>query len=129
MMEILLQGAACMLFVALALAWLATFSRLIPVGPVQRLVKDYGALIRAHIDYLLMALFCLAFYALRVPLPRPACWLVVIGGFSNPSLFLLRALVPEASGWGATRLLRSVSFALTTAGFGWVGVTLLGTPE
>jgi hypothetical protein len=124
-MEILLRGAACMLLVALALAWLATFSKLLPIAAVQRLVKDYGALIRSHIDFMLMALFCMAFYTLRVPVPTLACWLVVIGGFSNPSLFLLRSVIPSASGWQGIRLLRAASFTITTIGFGWVGLAML----
>jgi hypothetical protein len=114
-----------MLLSALVLAWIATFCRLIPFEPVARLIKDYGSLIRAHIDLLMMALFCMAFYAIRVPLPVEACWLVVIGGFANPSLFLLRAVDPRAQIGPVRKAYRVASFATTTAGFTWVAVSIL----
>lgn len=124
-MKILLAGAAGMLLTALALAWIATFCRLIPFEPVARLVKDYGSLIRAHIDLLMMALLCMALYAIRVPLPVEACWLVVIGGFTNPSLFLLRAIDPSPQIGPARKAFRVASFATTTVGFTWASTTIL----
>jgi len=124
-MSILLAGAALMLIAALILAWVATFTRLMVVPPVAAMIKDYGALIRAHIDLLMMALLCLALYAIRVPLPSAACWLVVIGGFSNPGLFLIRALDPVARPSRARTALRLASFAITTIGHGWVACSIL----
>lgn len=124
-MNILLKGGVGMLFVALVLAWVATFTRLIVVPPVQALIKDYEALIRAHIDLLLMSLLCMALYAVRIPLADAACWMIVIGGFSNPSLFLLRALDPEAAITWPRQAFRLVSFSTTTAGFGWAGCSIL----
>lgn len=124
-MTILLKGAVGMLFAALVLAWIATFCRLIAVASIQALIKDYEALIRAHIDLLLMSLFCMALYAVRIPLPDMTCWLVVIGGFSNPSLFLLRALAPEAPNTWPRKAYRPASFITTTAGFCWVGYSML----
>lgn len=124
-MKILLAGAAGMLLSALVLAWVATFCRLIPFEPVARLIKDYGSLIRAHIDLLMMALFCMALYAIRVPLPVEACWLVVIGGFMNPSLFLLRAVDPRPQIGPARKTYRVASFATTTVGFVWAACSIL----
>jgi len=43
-MDILLKGAVWMLFAALVLAWVGTFSKLIVVRPVQALIKDHEAL-------------------------------------------------------------------------------------
>jgi hypothetical protein len=124
-MNILIKGAVGMLFAALVLAWVATFAKLIAVRPIQARIKDYGALIRAHIDLLLMSLLCLTLYSVRIPLPTAACWLVVIGGFTNPSLFLLRALDPEAPSTWIRKTFRLASFTTTTVGFGWVGYSLL----
>jgi hypothetical protein len=124
-MKILLAGAAGMLLSALVLAWVATFCRLIPFPPVARLIKDYGSLIRAHIDLLMMALLCMALYAIRVPLPVEACWLVVIGGFTNPSLFLLRAIAPQQQISVARKAYRTASFATTTVGFAWSAAAIL----
>jgi hypothetical protein len=124
-MNVLLIGAVGMLFTALVLAWVATFAKLIVVRPVQALIKDYGSLIRAHIDLLLMCLLCLALYAIRIPIPAAACWMVVVGGFTNPSLFLLRAVRPDAPMTWRRQAFRLFSFVTTTAGFGWTGYALL----
>jgi hypothetical protein len=124
-MSILLGGAAYMLIAALILGWLATFAKLIRVEPVAALIKDYGALIRAHIDLLLMALLCLGLYAIRLPLPSVACWLVVAGGFTNPGLFLIRAFNPVARPTLTRQVLRLASFSITTAGHGWIAVAIL----
>lgn len=124
-MNVLLIGAVGMLFSALVLAWVATFAKLIVVRPVQALIKDYSSLIRAHIDLLLMCLLCLAIYAIRIPIQAAACWMVVVGGFTDPSLFLLRALNPDAPMTWYRQTFRVFSFATTTAGFGWTGYALL----
>lgn len=123
-MDILLKGAVCMLFAALVLAWVGIFTKLIVIRPVQAMIKDYEALIRAHIDLLLMSLFCLALYAVRIPLAEAACWMIVIGGFSNPSLFLLRALDPESPNTWPRQIFRLASFATTSTGFGWAGCSI-----
>ena len=125
-MNVLLGGAACLLISALALAWVATFARLMVVAPIAAAIKDYGAPIRAHIDLLLMALFCLALYAIRVPLPPVACWLVVVGGFTNPGLFLIRALDPVEHPGPLRRAFRLASFGVTTIGHGWIAWSILG---
>lgn len=46
-MNVLLKGAVAMLWTSLALAWVATFSRLIIVRPVQARIKDSGAMVKA----------------------------------------------------------------------------------
>ena len=124
-MNILLAGAAYMLIAALVLAWVATFAKLIIWRPVAGLIKDYGALIRAHIDLLLMALLCFALYSIRIPLPLVACWLVVVGGFTNPGLFLIRALNPVAKPTLMRQILRLASFSITTLGHGLIALSIL----
>ena len=73
----------------------------------------------------LMALFCLAFYATKIPLPITACWLVVIGGIANPCVFVVAAFDPDF--WEKTiwKVYSAISFIITTIGFAWVGITLL----
>lgn len=125
-MEILLIGAVIMFFAVLVSAWLMTFARWFPIKGIDgEFLTDYKTMIRAHVDFALMALFCLAFYAVKVPLPVAACWLVVIGGIANPCVFVVAAFDPnfwEKKGW---RVYSAISFVITTIGFGWVGVTLL----
>ncbi|GAB4270012.1 MAG: hypothetical protein Kow0065_20000 [Methylomicrobium sp.] len=125
-MEILLIGATLMIVAALASAWLMTFARWFPVDGIDGgFLKDYKTMIRAHIDFVLMSLFCLAFYALKIPLPVAACWFVVIGGLANPSIFVIASFDPAF--WEKTiwKVFAAVSFAITTIGFLWVGVTIL----
>jgi hypothetical protein len=60
-----------------------------------------------------------------VPLSVIACWLVVIGGISNPMVFVIAAFNPkfwEDSFW---KIYTAVSFVITTIGFGWIGISLL----
>ncbi len=125
-MEILLVGAVIMFFAVLASAWLMTFARWFPIkGIDEEFLTDYKTMIRAHIDFALMALFCLAFYAVKVPLPVAACWLVVIGGIANPCVFVAAAFDPNFWDKTAWKVYSAISFVITTIGFGWVGITLL----
>ncbi|MGZ4970198.1 MAG: hypothetical protein ACXV7H_11820 [Methylobacter sp.] len=125
-MEILLIGAVLMIFAVLASAWLMTFARWFPVKGIDgEFLTDYKTLIRAHIDFALMALFCLGFYAVKVPLSVTACWLVVIGGITNPCVFVIAAFDPafwEKTVW---RVYSAISFIITTVGFVWVCIGLL----
>lgn len=125
-MEILLIGAVIMFFALLASAWLMTFARWFPVKGIDgEFLTDYKTLIRAHVDFALMALFCLGFYAVKVPLSVTACWLVVIGGIANPCVFVIAAFDPTF--WEKTiwKVYTAISFIITTIGFGWVGISLL----
>jgi hypothetical protein len=119
-MDILLKGGVGLIAAALAMAWLGTFARWFPVRGVDGgFVKSYDTLVKAHLDFLLMALFCLAFYATRLPIPAAACWLVVIGGFTNPGVFVIVAFLPDAWSRLWMRLYTGASFLVTTIGFGW----------
>lgn len=50
--------------------------------------------LQAHIDFLLMSALILGFYAARVGLPWHVRWAMVVGAFTNSSLFLLYAIFP-----------------------------------
>ena len=127
-MEILLIGAVAMIAALLVSAWLMTFARWFPIEGIDGgFLVDYKTLIRAHIDFALMALFNLGFYGLGIDLPILACWCVAIGGFTNPSVFVIAAFDPDF--WNKThwKVLTAISFVITTIGFSWVGVTILQT--
>jgi hypothetical protein len=124
-MHILRNGAVFMLFASLLLAWIATFSNLIVIDRVRAIVRDHGSLVRSHIDLLLMSILCFSLSNVNAPLPRLACWLIVIGGFTNPSLFLIRAVVPDELAMAARRTYRLCSFLTTTTGFVWAGWVIL----
>ena len=125
-MGILLIGAgACMAALILS-AWLMTFARWFPIpGIDQKFLVDYKTMIRAHVDYALMALFNLGFYGTGLELPVFACWCVAIGGFANPTVFVIAAFDPDF--WHKThwKIYTAISFVITTIGFVGVGSALL----
>lgn len=125
-MSILLIGAvACMAALILS-AWLMTFARWFPIqGIDEKFLVDYKTMIRAHVDYALMALFNLGFYGTGIDLPVFACWCVAIGGFANPTVFVIAAFDPGF--WQKThwKVYTAISFIITTVGFIGVGAALL----
>ncbi len=124
-MEILLIGAvACMTALILS-AWLMTFARWFPIKGIDEKIPDYKTMIRAHVDYALMALFNLGFYGSGVELPVFACWCVAIGGFTNPSIFMVATFDPDFWDKQLWKIFTAISFLITTIGFVGVGVTLI----
>lgn len=128
-MEILIQAAVGMIVAVLTMAWLGTFARWFVIKGVDGgLVKDYGVLVKAHIDFVLMSLYCLAIYAAAkaaaVELPVEACWLIAIGGFTNPGVFVIAAF--KLDFWQAmwVKVYTMASFIVTTIGFLWAGYVL-----
>jgi len=125
-MEVLLIGAvACMTALILS-AWLMTFARWFPIEGIDgKFLVDYKTMIRAHVDYALMALFNLGFYGAGIELPVIACWCVAIGGFANPTVFTIAAF--DTDFWNKTKwkVYSAISFVITTIGFVWVGIALL----
>ncbi|MCX7091932.1 MAG: hypothetical protein NTY50_00560 [Methylobacter sp.] len=122
---LLIGGVACMAALILS-AWLMTFARWFPIeGVDEKFLVDYKTMIRAHVDYALMALFNLVFYGVGIELPIIACWCVAIGGFANPTVFVIAAFNPDF--WSKTiwKVFTAISFVVTTIGFTWIGITLL----
>ena len=123
-MEILLIGAAACITALIASAWLMTFAKWFPLPGVDAFLIDYKTMIRAHVDYALMALFGVGFYGSGVELPVIACWCVAIGGFSNPTIFTIAAF--ETNFWDKKfwRVYTAVSFTVSSAGFMWIAWAL-----
>lgn len=91
---ILLRGASMWILMALLLAWCmvglynnAPYLDMIFAGKISRLLQS-------HIDFLLMSSLLLGFHAAKVPLPWHVRWAMVVGAFTNSSLFLLQAIFP-----------------------------------
>ena len=123
-MKILLVGSAACIFALIASAWLMTFAKWFPIKAVDRFVVDYKTMIRAHVDYALMALFGLGFYGSGVDLPVIACWCVAIGGFSNPTIFTIAAFDPSFWDKKIWRIYTVISFVVSTIGFIWIAYSL-----
>ncbi len=119
-MKILLLGAAAYITALILSAWLMTFAKWFPIKAVDRFVVDYKTMIRAHVDYALMALFGLCFYGIGVELPVIACWCLAIGGFSNPTVFTIAAFDPNFWNKKIWKIYTALSFVVTTVGFMWI---------
>ncbi|MEZ0232274.1 MAG: hypothetical protein ACAH12_05515 [Methylophilaceae bacterium] len=92
---VLIRGASLWIIMALILAWCmvglnfdVAFLKSIFLGKQTRILQ-------AHIDFLLMSALILGFYASKIPLPATVRWAMVVGAFTNSSLFLLMGLFPE----------------------------------
>ncbi len=93
--RLLARGAALWLLAALLLAWC-----LVGLGFGVSAVKalfpgNFHRVLQAHIDFLLMTALILGIRATKTPLPPLVPWAMVIGAFTNSSLFLLMGLFPQ----------------------------------
>lgn len=95
---VLLRGACLWLIAALALAWCLVglafgvpfFKSIFP--------GKYTRVVQAHLDLLVMTALILGIYATRTSLPWHVRWAMVIGAFTNSSLFALQAIFPPMDG-------------------------------
>ena len=93
--HMLLTGAALWLLMALILAWCMVGLNF-GVTPLKAVfVGKFTRLLQAHIDFLLMTALILGIAATRVRLPWTVRWAMVIGAFTNSSLFLLMSIFPS----------------------------------
>lgn len=130
---LLLRGAALWLLAALALAWClvgldfnVAFVKAMFPGKILRVLQ-------AHLDFLLMSALIVGISATRVLLATPVRWAMVVGAFTNSSLFLLMAIFPTLDSatppegpWSLAYLIYTFASILTTSyGFGRAAVTVL----
>lgn len=126
---ILLRGATLWLLMALVLAWCLVGMGL-SVPAITMIFKSFNRLLQAHIDFLLMSALIFGIYAAKVSLPWHVCWSIVVGAFTNSSLFLLVSIFPilldaKAEGFSPEgifpilfKLYLFASISITTYGFG-----------
>lgn len=124
-MEVLLIGAAACITALITSAWMMTFAKWFPIKGMDEFIVDYKTLIRAHVDYALMALFGLGFYGLGIDLPVIACWCIAVGGFSNPTIFTIAAFDPNFWSKPFWRVYTALSFVVSSIGFMWIAYTLV----
>ncbi|HET8807516.1 MAG TPA: hypothetical protein VFM76_03985 [Methylophaga sp.] len=105
---VLIRGACLWILIALVLAWSlvglynqVSFLEAIFPGKTMRVLQ-------AHIDFLLMSALILGFYAAKVGLPWHVRWAMVVGAFTNSSLFLMYAIFPNLD--PATEVYQPVGF-------------------
>jgi hypothetical protein len=122
---ILLGFAGLCLVIALALAWVLGITLFFPDGELANHLVERSDIIRAHIDYLMMAQFLFIFFLLfRQYAINPPLWLVAacsFGAIFNPLAFLIRGITPKVVAVIPVEahfpLQALLSFSLTTIGF------------
>ncbi|MDD5413018.1 MAG: hypothetical protein PHF31_16710 [Methylobacter sp.] len=123
----LLAFAGLCLTIALAIAWVLGITLFFPDGALAGLLVERADIIRAHVDYLMMAQFLFIFFLLfRQYSIDPPVWVVAaccFGAFFNPLAFLVRGLTPKSAVVAVIPvephfpLQAGISFTLTTIGF------------
>jgi hypothetical protein len=119
---LVLVGCFC-LATSLLLAWCLTAARSMRLPAAVRVFADTEALLKAHIDYLLMALLLFVFFLLFEGLGVTPSALVLVamcaGSIMNPAAFLALAVQPALgrNPRGAFGTAVGVSFVLTTVGY------------
>jgi hypothetical protein len=123
----LLAFAGLCLTIALAIAWVLGVTLFFPDGVLAGFLVERADIIRAHIDYLMMAQFLFIFFLLfRQYSIDPPVWVVAaccFGAFFNPLAFLVRGLTPKPAIAAVIPVephfpfQAGLSFTLTTIGF------------
>ena len=130
-MSLLVIGASVFILISLALAWLSTAVRIMRIPALKKLFPSSDNIVKAHIDFLLMALLIIALYLLgrqlNVVYPDWVIWSMLIGGFTNPFTFLIVAMyTPEEFKPGMVFSISTMtSFIVTTVGFAAAVIMIL----
>ena len=127
---VLIRGAALWLLVAILLAW-CMVGLGFGIAPLKAVFAGkFSRLLSAHLDFLIMSSLLFGFYAAKVTLPWHVRWAMVVGAFTNSSLFLLMAMFPALDNPTAPppqifQLYLFASIITTSYGFGKGAVTVL----
>lgn len=130
---ILLRGACLWLLVALLLAW-CMVGLFLQLPFLQSIFSGkFSRLLQGHIDFLLMTALILGIYATKTSLPWHVRWAMVVGAFTNSSLFVLMAIFPALdsptppSGFFPSlyKVYLYSSLILTSYGFGKAAMLIL----
>lgn len=129
--KLLPLAASLCLLIALAQAWLMTMVRYLKLTSIKKLFPNYHALVKSHIDYLMMGTLVFSIYLtlahLQISLPNFISWLIFIGALYNPLGFLLQAIKPDiAEGEGFIHKTSTVlGFMPLTIGLGWAAIAII----
>lgn len=118
---ILLQVACISLLIALVLAWCLVFTIPFKVQFFLDIFKNTDKLLSAHLDFLMMTMLLLGFYAAKVPLPGYVRWPMAIGSIGNPTAFLIESILPGVQ-HPLIGLFIMTTITLTTFGYGMASI-------
>jgi hypothetical protein len=118
---ILLRVACISLLIALVLAWCLVATHAVKLPVALEFFKDPDKLLSAHLDFLMMTMLLLGFYAAKVPLPVFVRWPMAIGSIGNPSAFLIESIFPGSES-PVIGLFIITTITLTTFGYGLAAI-------
>lgn len=123
-MPLLTIAGSVMLLLSLAIAWVLVAVRYLRLPGLTTLIISDEHLLKAHIDYLLMALLLYAFSLLGTTLPMSLQVAMALGAFTNPLLFIVLAIKPTVSRapLAPVGICATLSFLVTTLGFGGAAI-------
>jgi len=132
-LDYFLITAAISMLISLSLAWLASFILYAKVQTLQSIFPGTHQLIRAHIDFLLMAiLLVMSFYLcerLVISLPDSIILLTCFGALYNPLGFIMLAIKPEMANPVSflEKLRVLLGFLPATIGYGYIMLAVLAS--
>jgi len=119
-MKLLLLCGASLILISVAIGWLIIARKYLSLEIFIRLIRDEKKLVKAHIDYVMMALLLFAFFFIGVNLPLPLILLACAGAFADPALFIFLSVKPDVNKkiGSPFSLISTIVFLITTIGIG-----------
>lgn len=121
---ILLRVACISLLIALVLAWCLVFTKGMKLSFFLNIFENTDKLLSAHLDFLMMTMLLLGFYASKITLPKYALWPMAMGSIGNPTAFILNSVFPNSTSPLIGAFIYT-TITLTTIGFGLAAIKVL----
>ena len=119
-MKLLLISGAFLILFSIAIGWLIIAKKYLSLGIIERLIRDDKKLVKAHIDYVMMALILFSFFFIGVNLPLPVIILACAGALADPALFIFLSVKPNVNKniGSPFSIISTIIFLITTVGIG-----------
>lgn len=121
---ILLRTACITLLMGLVLAWCLVMTRGMKIPTMLNLFPSTDNLLSGHLDFLMMTMLLLGFYASNITLPGFVVWPMALGAIGNPTAFVVLAIAPKIQSVIYLGFLYT-TLSLTTFGFGMAAIKTL----
>jgi hypothetical protein len=119
-MKLLLISGAFLILFSIAIGWLIIAKNYLSLAIIERLIRDDKKLVKAHIDYVMMALILFSFFFIGVNLPLPIIILACAGALADPALFIFLSVKPNVNKniGSPFSVISTIIFLTTTIGIG-----------
>ncbi len=126
-MKFLVITGAVLILLAIMTGWIIIAVKYLSLTVVKKIFRDDEKLVKAHIDYLIMGILLLVFYATGINLPFEIAVLACAGALANPSLFLFLSMKPDVNKKTGSlfSIVSTAVFLITTAGIGGAALLLI----